>query len=100
MRALRPGFPGFASPAGASPSASQSGTRRALSMFPASTANGWPSTSNSIRSPSTATMVPVSRRRPSWGSYSPTLAFSPTKRANWAGVNSGRSTPGEDTSSV
>src|SRR5690606_24056704 len=91
-------LPGFF--AGAMPSAAQSGTSRALSMLSIATGNSAPSTSNTIVSPSVRRILPCSLRRPSCGSFRPTLACSPAKRSNCAGVNRGRSTPGDETSSV
>src|SRR5690606_13355148 len=86
--------------AGPKPSAAQSGTRRALSMLSTTTVSGWPSTSKVTVPSPTAAIRPCSRRRPSCGSFRPTLACSPRKRSKCASVNSGRSTPGDDTSRV
>ena len=58
-----------------------------------------PSTSSTTTSPSTDAMAPVQLPRPSTGCVLST-AVSPTNRAKCSAVRSGRSMPGDDTSSV
>ena len=59
-----------------------------------------PSTSSSTTPSATPAMVPVKALRPSSGAAVFTTAVSPANRAKCSGVRSGRSMPGDETSSV
>src|SRR4030095_13340185 len=75
------------------------GTRRALSIAAIGIVRAPLSVSSNTLSPSTPRRVPFKRRAPSVNSCRLTCASSPAKRAKSASFLSGRSRPGELTSS-